>query len=273
MRCPVHLSIGQEYWLPFIDKHNKRGNRFFSTHRSHSLYMALNCDIKELIAELHGHEDGCLHGKGGSMHLKQPSMGLEASIPIVGSSMGLALGSALAQNMQGEDNSTIVYFGDGACEEGIFHESLNIASTMQLPILFICENNKYSCNTKLSRRQSGENMIRFAKSHGLKSSKICYNDKLRHIDEKIGVAFHESYSNAYFLEIESNRIYEHCGDKIDYDKGDRNYKTQKELKENDRITKLMSNNNRYLSYYNNVYEEISKIIKHYRTDNEGIINA
>ena len=92
MRCPVHLSIGQEYWLPLIKHFKKSNDRFFSSHRSHSLYLALSNDVDSYFSELFGLSDGVTKGKGGSMHLKSLENGLEASIPIVGSSIGIALG-------------------------------------------------------------------------------------------------------------------------------------------------------------------------------------
>ena len=127
MRCPVHLSIGQEFWLPLLKKQFRDKDRCFSSHRSHSMYMALECDIECLIAELHGSAKGALSGKGGSMHLKDLDNGLEQSNPVVGSGIGFSLGSALASKIKGDDIMTVAYFGDGACEEGILHESLNLA--------------------------------------------------------------------------------------------------------------------------------------------------
>ena len=103
MRCPVHLSIGQEYWLPVLQQHLKQGTRCYSTHRSHSMYMAVGGCEKKLILELLGEAGGTVRGIGGSMHLKELSLGLEASVPIVGSSIAMALGSALAQSIEMKD--------------------------------------------------------------------------------------------------------------------------------------------------------------------------
>ena len=172
MRCPVHLSIGQEYWLPFLKKNIFSSLRCYSSHRSHSMYLALDGNIPALIDELYGLDTGCLKGKGGSMHLKDLNAGLEASIPIVGSSLPLALGSAFSAMHAKKELISIAYFGDGACEEGVLHECLNFASIHNLPILFLCENNRYSCNTVLDRRQPSENMCRFPKAANKKHYKI-----------------------------------------------------------------------------------------------------
>ena len=221
MRCPVHLSIGQEYWLPLVRYQVQSGDRYFSSHRSHSMYMALGGDFERLIAELHGHENGCLAGRGGSMHLKDISVGLEQSVPIVGSSVGLALGSALAAQRNRQGVLTVSYFGDGGCEEGIIHESLNMAHDLSLPILFICENNSYSCNTHVRRRQSSSNMSRIANAHGIASVSINQTLDYKDLSERVSHAFELARSKPCFLEVFSYRLYEHCGNAVDSETGDR----------------------------------------------------
>lgn len=221
MRCPVHLSIGQEYWLPIIRRLVHDGDRCFSSHRSHSMYMALGGNFERLIAELHGHESGCVSGLGGSMHLKDISVGLEQSVPIVGSSIGLALGSALAAQRNKQNILTLAYFGDGACEEGIVHEALNISYILNLPILFICENNAYSCNTHVRRRQSSSKMSRFAEAHGIENNTIAQSMSYSLLDKEIADAFRIARNKPFFLEVMSFRLYEHCGSLVDKDKGDR----------------------------------------------------
>ena len=133
------------------------------------------------------------------------------------------------------DCRTISYFGDGACEEGIFHESLNLAGLYELPILFICENNMYSCNTHLRRRQTSNKMSRFAKSHNIKYEEIKFNEDLDSLIEKIENAFDISCKEPYFLEINSYRLYEHCGDKEDTSNGDRDDKEFSFFKAQDRV--------------------------------------
>jgi len=268
MRCPVHLSIGQEYWLPPLRKLAGSSVRCFSSHRSHSMYMGLGGNFEKMIAELHGHPNGVLGGRGGSMHLKDLSVGLEQSVPIVGSSLGLALGSGLAAQHQKENTLTIAYFGDGACEEGILHESLNIASVFDLPILFICENNQYSCNTHLYRRQSSSKMSRFSEAHGIQYDTLDPELPYGDIVSKIERAFNIGRKSSFFLEIASYRLYEHCGHLVDTDKGDR---SQKEFLENlckDVYTMLA---NEYptvltsfqdsLSYYGEMIQKYSMINK------------
>ena len=221
MRCPVHLSIGQEYWLPLIKSKFLPGDRCFSSHRSHSMYMALGGSIEKMIAELYGSKNGCVSGYGGSMHLKDIAVGLELSNPIVASSIPLAIGSAFSAKHSNAGKLTISYFGDGACEEGAFHECLNLASVYNLGILFICENNGYSCNTSYCNRQPSYNMSRFAAAHNIESIKVESTDYYDIIAKKINRAMILARENPVFLEVSSYRLYEHCGHNIDTSTGDR----------------------------------------------------
>ena len=259
IRCPIHLSIGQEYWLPLLKFFKSKKDRFFSSHRSHSLYLALSNDIDSYLAELYGLESGVTNGKGGSMHLKSLNNGLEASIPIVGSSIGLSLGSALSHKIHNKRKSrTISYFGDGACEEGIFHESLNIAGIYQLPLLFICENNMYSCNTHLRNRQTSSDMVRFAKSHNIKFEKICLNEQLESITNKLSLAFETSIKEPFFLEINSYRLFEHCGHKKDKVNGDRNEQEFNFFERLDYVGNWIKNDISVMNAYNDSYNYCSK---------------
>ena len=259
IRCPVHLSIGQEYWLPLLKILRSNKDRFFSSHRSHSLYLALSDDIDSYLSELYGLENGVNRGRGGSMHLKSLKDGLEASIPIVGSSIGLSLGSALSHKIIGNDNCrTISYFGDGACEEGIFHESLNLAGIYNLPILFICENNMYSCNTHLRNRQTSSEMVRFAKSHNIKFEKIGLNEQLESITNKLSLAFESSIKEPFFLEINSYRLFEHCGHKKDKVNGDRNEEEFMFFEKLDYVSDWMKKDASVMTSYNDSYNYCSK---------------
>ncbi len=256
IRCPIHLSIGQEYWLPLLKFFKSKKDRFFSSHRSHSLYLALSKDIDSYLGELYGLESGVTKGKGGSMHLKSLNDGLEASIPIVGSSIGLSLGSALSHKIYDNEKSrTISYFGDGACEEGIFHESLNIAGIYQLPLLFICENNMYSCNTHLRNRQTSTEMLRFAKSHQIEFDSIHYEEELDSIINKFKIAFEKSLKGPYFIEIHSYRFFEHCGHQEDRFNGDRSEVEYNSFKSKDKVNKWITNEKVVLDIFEKSYKE------------------
>ena len=213
MRCPVHLSIGQEAIPVGICNNLRNEDQIVSAHRSHAHYLAKNGNLKAMLSELYGKKTGCAGGIGGSMHLIDPEVGMVAAVPIVGSSMPIAVGLAWANKLNNSDNVVVVFFGDGAIEEGSFHESLNFASLHSLKILFVCENNNFSVYTNLEKRQSKKRKIfEIAVAHGIESfnadgsnvydvSKIA-GDAISHI-KKTG--------SPYFVELDTFRHLEHCG--------------------------------------------------------------
>jgi pyruvate dehydrogenase E1 component alpha subunit len=142
--CPCHLYIGEEAVATGVCSALRKDDYVFSTHRSHGHYIAKGGDIKAMIAELYGKETGCSKGRGGSMHLASPDVGLPGSSAIVAGTIPLAVGTALAFSLQKRDNVSVAFFGDGAANEGTFYESLNFASLKKLPVIFVCENNFYS---------------------------------------------------------------------------------------------------------------------------------
>ena len=153
MRCPVHFSIGQEAVAVGVCVHLDPSDHVFSNHRSHGHYLAKGGDLKAMVAEIYGKEAGCSRGFGGSMHLLDLKHGFLGAAPIVGSTIPIAVGSALTATVKEEDRVTVVFLGDGATEEGVFSESLNFAALKQLPVVFVCENNLYSVYSPLSVSQ------------------------------------------------------------------------------------------------------------------------
>ena len=140
MRCPVHLSIGQEAIASGVMYNLNKEDKIYSTHRCHAHYLAKGGDLNKMISELHGKASGCCGGRGGSMHLFDDQAGIMSSLPIVGSVIPLAVGNALTFKLKKEKLVSAVFFGDGAIEEGVYHESANFAKIQSLPVLFICEN-------------------------------------------------------------------------------------------------------------------------------------
>ncbi len=153
MRCPVHLSVGQEACAVGICENLQVTDRIYSTHRCHAHYIAKGGNIKKMISEIYGKKTGCCKGRGGSMHLFDEKVGMVASVPIVSSSIPLAAGDALTMKLKKKKNIAVAFFGDGSIEEGIFYETLNFSIIKKLPILFVCENNQYSIMTHISERQ------------------------------------------------------------------------------------------------------------------------
>ena len=178
IRCPVHLSIGQEAVAAGVCENLRNDDEIISTHRSHAHYLGKGGSLKNMIAELYGKDKGCARGLGGSMHLQDLSKGIFGSVPIVGSTIPIGVGMAFYSKFSlKKNNITTIFFGEGATEEGVFHESINFASLHNLPILFVCENNLYSVYTRLKQRQSVDrNIKKLVKSNGIESYSSSGND-------------------------------------------------------------------------------------------------
>jgi len=216
MRCPVHLSIGQEAQAVAICQYLKKKDIMFSSHRSHAHYLAKNCDPYKMISELHGKEDGCLNGIGGSMHLQDISNYFFGSLPIVGSAIGLAIGTSFNQKRKSSKNITVVFIGDGTMEEGIAHEALNMSSIFNLPILFVCENNYFSIYTHIESRQPSDDMTRIAKAHKVQSLRTNAINLVNFLNQtKKVISYIKKNKKPFFLQIDTYRAREHCGPNFD----------------------------------------------------------
>lgn len=150
----VHFYVGQEAVAVGVCDNLKLEDKVMGNHRSHGHYLAKNGDFRRMICELLGKEYGSSRGKGGSMHMIDTSVNFVGSTPILGSVVPLAAGSAFEQKYNKRDTVTAVFFGDGASEEGVVYETVNLASLFKLPILFVIENNLYSVNSKIKDRRS-----------------------------------------------------------------------------------------------------------------------
>lgn len=153
LNCPVHLSIGQEAVAVGVCAALSRSDVVFGTYRSHALYLAKGGSLRKLIYELHGRADGCTGGRGGSMCLYDREHGVMPTSGIVGTPLATAIGYGYAAKIQHRGQLTAVFFGDGACDEGVFYESLNFAALYRLPILFVCENNRFAIDQPIERRR------------------------------------------------------------------------------------------------------------------------
>ena len=176
IKCPCHLVIGQEAPAVGLADHIVKGDRVFGAHRSHAHYLALRGDLHQLMAEVLGKETGCSKGMGGSMHLYQPEVGFHGSVPIVGSTIPIAVGAALSIQMDKTKNVAVSFLGDGATEEGVFHESLNFAANFRLPVIFIVENNLFSSHLHIDLRQPYDSTCRFAEANGIPWQRVDGND-------------------------------------------------------------------------------------------------
>lgn len=167
MKTPIHLVIGQEATSVGGCAALRIDDLAYCGHRTHGVYLAKGGDLKAMLCEMHCRINGCVGSRGGSMHLLDPSVGMVGTSAIVGGSLPIATGAALASKMRGEDRTTMVFFGEAATEEGVCAESLNFAALKQLPIVFFCENNFYSVQSPLAARQPSRELFRWAEAHGL----------------------------------------------------------------------------------------------------------
>ena len=233
MRCPMHLCIGQEAIAAGVSHWMQQGDHVYSNHRAHGHYLAKGGDLNRMVAELYGRSTGCCGGRGGSMHLIDQSAGFMGSTPIVGGTVPIAVGSAWAAQLKGEDRITVVYFGDGCFEEGVVHESLNFAALKQLPIVFVCENNEFSVYTKLSQRQPQRTICSVAQAHGLMAYDGDGNNALTVSTlARYAIAQARQGHGPQFLELKTHRWREHCGpffdDNLGYrEKGELNHWMQR----------------------------------------------
>jgi len=227
MRCPVHLSVGQEIVPAVFSQIVKKKDFTVSTHRSHAHYLAKRGNLNRMIAELYGRETGCTNGKGGSMHLVDLDVNFMGSSPIVGNIIPIGIGLALSSKIKRSGQISFVFLGDGAIEEGSFYESLNFASVKNLPVLFICENNLYSVYSDLSARQpKNRNNSKMVKSIGV-NSKFCDGNDINKIYKSLKYAVKQIKTNKkpFFLEFSTYRWREHCGPNYDNNIG---YRSEKE---------------------------------------------
>jgi pyruvate dehydrogenase E1 component alpha subunit len=230
MRCPTHLSIGQEAVAAGVCANLARGDYVISAHRSHAHYIAKGGNLRAMFAELYGKVDGCASGKGGSMHLIDLSVNFLGCVPIVGSTIPIGVGAAFGAMLKNADAVTAVFFGDAAVETGVFHESLNFAAVQNLPVLFVCENNLYSVNSPLAVRQPANHTIAdLGRGHGIASSQ---HDGQTVEDvyavARDAIAGMRKGGGPVLLEFLTYRWLEHCGPLGDLHLG---YRTQQELDE------------------------------------------
>jgi len=177
-RTPCHLGIGQEAVAVGVATQLRATDRVFGNHRSHSHFLALGGTPASLIAEVLGKASGASRGMGGSMHLFGREFGFHGSVPIVGATIPIAVGAALAARLDGGDSVAVAFFGDGATEEGVFHESMNLAVVHNLPVLFVCENNLFSSHLDIELRQPSDRIARYAEAHRMRSLTVDGNDLL-----------------------------------------------------------------------------------------------
>lgn len=212
IKCPVHLYVGEEAIATGVCAALKTADQIFGTHRSHGHYLAKGGDLKKLVAEIYGKSTGCSHGRGGSMHVIDKKQGMMGSVPIVGGTIALALGAALAARVQKKDTVVVGFFGDGAMGEGVIYEALNFAALKKLPLIYVCENNGYSTHLPIRECRSKNNIWESAKLFGASSERVDGNNVLKVFEAtKRAVASCRKGQGPAFLECMTYRLRGHVG--------------------------------------------------------------
>src|SRR5690625_1283693 len=168
----VHLYVGEEAVATGVMAHLTDADYITSTHRGHGHAIAKGCDINRMMAEIMGRKDGLGRGKGGSMHVADVEKGMLGANGIVGGGFGIAAGAALTIKTLQQDRVAVCFFGDGASNEGVFHEGLNLASILKLPVIFICENNQFGEGTPFSYASASETVAERAPMYNMPGIRI-----------------------------------------------------------------------------------------------------
>jgi TPP-dependent pyruvate/acetoin dehydrogenase alpha subunit len=227
IQSPVHLSIGQEAVAVGTCHGLRDTDPLFPTYRSHAFFLAKGGDMGRMFAELYGKDTGAANGKAGSMHLLAPEVGLMPASAVVASTIPCGVGAALAAKRRGLDQVVVTTFGDGATEEGVYHESLNLAALFTGPLILLCENNGLAVHASLSDRQS----------YGILDHAAQYGIPITHITAGYDpAAVAEAFTpvvervrrdrTPHFVMIDTYRYKEHVGPGDDFDAG---YRSLSEL--------------------------------------------
>ena len=222
----MHLSIGQEASAVGSCMSLTDQDKITSTHRGHGHCVAKGADLGKMFAEFFGKETGYCKGRGGSMHIADPAKGNLGANGIVGGGLPIAVGAALSAKRLGTGAVTVCFFGDGANNEGAFHEALNMAAVWKLPVVFVCENNKYGMSTSTERSTAVKNIAERAASYAIPGVTVDGND-FSAVTEAVDAAV-ERARNGRGPSLVENITYRWRG----HSKSDRNrYRTKEEIAE------------------------------------------
>ncbi|MDD5072238.1 MAG: thiamine pyrophosphate-dependent dehydrogenase E1 component subunit alpha [Candidatus Omnitrophica bacterium] len=220
MKTPVHLCVGQEAVAAGVCRNLTDKDYVFTNHRCHGHCLAKGMSMSSILAELYGKRTGCCKGKSGSMHLSDPDRGILATSAIVGGNIPVAVGAALSLKFRKSRNIAVVFFGDGAVDEGAFYESLNFSALKKLPVLFVCENNFYATNSPQKARQPVDNIFKRGGIFGIKGFRCDGNDAVEVFDLSKGLIEKiRKGSGPYLMECRTYRWKGHVGPDCDFEKG------------------------------------------------------
>ena len=244
IKSPVHLSVGQEAVAVGVCDPLERQDVISNTYRCHATYIAKGGNLNTMMAELYGKRTGCAGGKAGSMHLIDIEQGVLGASAVVGTTIPVATGYALAfkkeANTTGHQRVVVSMFGDGGTEEGCFYESLNFAALHQLPIIYVCENNRLAIHTPIEKRWATEKLCERVATFGIETHKMDHgevfdiHDWMLHTVQRI----RQTGRGPFFLECATYRWFEHVGPRDDHADAYRSQAEYRQWQERDSIKQL-----------------------------------
>jgi len=240
IKSPVHLSLGQEAVSVGVCEALGPDDVVFGSYRGHALYLAKGGDLKGMMAELFGKAAGVAGGKGGSMHLVDPEHGVMGMSAVVGTTIPQAAGYAYSIRLRGGDSVVAAFFGDGATDEGVFHETMSVAALKKLPVIFVCENNRYAVLAHQSTRHAVSNIAERAATYGMHSERIDDND-VEEIFDRTSWATDKLRSGGdgpFFFECMTYRFKEHVGPGDDVGVGSRTREEAEKWKRLDQVARV-----------------------------------
>ncbi len=206
----LHVCIGQEAVAVGVCRALGDGDVMGSTHRAHGHMLANGTPPREMMAELYGKVEGCSRGYGGSMHLYDVKRGAMGANAVVGGGLPLAVGAALAFQLRRESRVSLAFFGDGATNIGTFHESMNLAQLWRLPVVFVCENNRWSESTPQSQHQPISDLTHRAEAFGMQALHVDGQDvEAVHLAARDALAYARGGQGPVFLLCETERLTGH----------------------------------------------------------------
>lgn len=259
IQSPVHLSIGQEAVAVGVCANLNLNDWVFINYRGHAFYLAKGGPMPEFFAELMGKKSGQSKGKAGSMHLASPEQGIMGASAVVSSTISHAVGAALMSKIKNENRIFVTNFGDGALEQGAFHESLNFASLHKVPVLFLCEDNNLAVHSPKFERQSF-NLKSLVKSYDIPFYEIKEGYDFVKVKEESEIIISEikKLKRPIFLKINTARYKEHVGPGEDFNAG---YRNEDDIKNWKKLDPLINDKNLFNEFFEKIKIEIEAAVK------------
>jgi pyruvate dehydrogenase E1 component alpha subunit len=259
IQSPVHLSIGQEAVAVGTCESLAPTDLLFGTYRSHAFYLAKGGDLRAMFAELYGKSTGCCCGKGGSMHLAAPEVGFMGTSAVVASTIPHAAGAAFAAQFLGTGQVVVAVFGDGATDEGVYHESLNFAALHRLPMIFLVENNGLAVHSRVQARHAFS-IVDHAATYGIPATCVTEGYDLIRVADSLASILQEVRAGKapQLVEIATYRYREHVGVGEDFKAG---YRDRADLVKWQELDSLVTRHDLREKYQPAIAEEIADAVK------------